>query len=1035
MADLIQLPFRAGLEEGTDAKQLPSGALKVGKNVRQDKLGRVVKRHGTQYLSDETAAGGDITVGARLFEAGDGGLGLIDGTDAHVFAESLSFWQKVDRVPKLRATKRPLCDSGKSAHAVDVALSGNLLVTVWMTASEVFGAGSASDQEIAVQVHDVTTWAVVMPPTQVVSAGRHPRVVINGTKAVIFWTNSSGQLRYRDLPLTTLVLGTAASLWTGLVASSMFDVHVDGTTFHVAANVSGTGVRIQTLSAAYASAAGPTTVAALSSNLADVCIHATSGESGYVAWAEQGIGGTVELATYNPSTTAVTVGPTTMASPTEVDSVFVRRQSSTTALLGWGHESTDTAGYYAMTTELITGSSHAVTANTVRTTTDVLPISRPWKVGSQWYVAVATMSISAADNSVAASSSVVVEISLDAYTAAVATHPHVATLENQIGAPRELEAATPSWIRGWTVPVDADGFAYCCSMAVHEPWISEDLVPARSVHVSRLDDQGDIWRPLTNGRVTMIVSAAPGIYDGLTVQPYGFARAPHVVNVTGGGGGSVVNGVYLYSVVLVRRNPDGTLQRSIPSNLFSRTASTGSNILRIAGASLSGKVTERTGFAASQSPTFVELYRSTVGSSILYKLTFEPADNIVANSPTAAFVTFEDTRADSSIASGAAVALASRPQLYTNSELDDLPPPAATTGEVHKNRFWLIASDELTLWASKDASEDLTLAPGFNEELTLGFATRKKALASLDEKLVVFGERDIDVIYGNGPTASGEGNDWQIARVQSDVGTTNPRSVAVCPAGVVFLSARGFELLDRGLVVKYIGDRVEDTLASYPVVTSAVVVPVEEEVRWTCNNDDASDGVVIVWNYRINAWYVRTYWNEANEAYGEAVADARLIGGVYTMLLPDGYVIRETTDAATDVRFDGTHYVPMDVQVPVYPSGPAGWHRLKDVQIVGQSLSNHRLTVEIARDFAASFEQSKTWAEGTDVTTIGPLEQARVTLKHQKRQAAVVRITDAAPTDDVTYPIGTGQGPALEMLGLYVGRKTGPAKVSSGRKG
>ncbi len=32
MAELIQLPFRAGVDEGTDPKQLPPGTLKVGKN-------------------------------------------------------------------------------------------------------------------------------------------------------------------------------------------------------------------------------------------------------------------------------------------------------------------------------------------------------------------------------------------------------------------------------------------------------------------------------------------------------------------------------------------------------------------------------------------------------------------------------------------------------------------------------------------------------------------------------------------------------------------------------------------------------------------------------------------------------------------------------------------------------------------------------------------------------------------------------------------------------------------------------------------
>jgi hypothetical protein len=48
MGELIQLPFRAGIDEGTNPKQLPPGTLQVGTNIRQDKAGRIRKRFGSE---------------------------------------------------------------------------------------------------------------------------------------------------------------------------------------------------------------------------------------------------------------------------------------------------------------------------------------------------------------------------------------------------------------------------------------------------------------------------------------------------------------------------------------------------------------------------------------------------------------------------------------------------------------------------------------------------------------------------------------------------------------------------------------------------------------------------------------------------------------------------------------------------------------------------------------------------------------------------------------------------------------------------
>jgi hypothetical protein len=497
-----------------------------------------------------------------------------------------------------------------------------------------------------------------------------------------------------------------------------------------------------------------------------------------------------------------------------------------------------------------------------------------------------------------------------------------------------------------------------------------------------------------------------------------------VVNV---GAGSMAAGTYQYASCFVRVGADGVLQRSALSTIQTATAALNDSVtLTFDTASLSGKLNETTGYTNSACPVFIEIYRTTVGGSVLYRLTRAPLYNLGLNVPTSGTVDVTDTRNDSDI--GGAADLDAQPVVYTDTELDDEPPPACTTGTVHRNRFVLIASDEYTLAFSKDASEDLTLAPGFNTALTLTFSTRKKAVASLDEKLVVFGEHDIDIVHGDGPDSNGDNNTWQVSRLQTDVGCVNPRSVVVTPMGVVFESERGLELLDRGLNVTPIGTAVEDTLEDYPTITSAVLVADESEVRFTCTGTGEllGTGVVIAWDYYNKFWCVRRYYDSAEEANSTAFVDAAVIDGAYTMLTSTGRVHREDKTTHLD---DGATYVERDVQLAaVSPAGPNAWCRYKRWNILGTNVTNHDLKVSVATDYSASWAQTNTFAAQTTPTTIGPLQQVRITPALQKATAQRIRIQDLTPT---TGTVGDGDGPIWEAVTLEYDAKSKTARTSA----
>ena len=81
MSQYIQLPFKAGIDEGTDPKQLPAGTLKVGQNVRQDKpLALVGPRSASVHVLDRAELARDEKLPPRyafIREVGAGPWALV----------------------------------------------------------------------------------------------------------------------------------------------------------------------------------------------------------------------------------------------------------------------------------------------------------------------------------------------------------------------------------------------------------------------------------------------------------------------------------------------------------------------------------------------------------------------------------------------------------------------------------------------------------------------------------------------------------------------------------------------------------------------------------------------------------------------------------------------------------------------------------------------------------------------------------------------------------------------------------------------
>lgn len=1028
-----------GVDEGGDPKGLPPGMLLKGENCQMDLVGRVAKRFGTKGLAKAIVGGGTIGAGLRLVTRGED-LALIDGTSIYAWSDALSAWKTIDRVPSLSVAQRPLIDSPRGTEAVDIAISGDLLISV-------FQAGpSATGGPIYLQIESIATRAKVLAPLLVSAntSGSFPRLLLHAGNAVVVWTTSGGSVGVAEVSLTTFALGIQPTIVFGLVANSLLDALIVGDTLYVACELTGgAGLKVATFNAAAGYAPLTSVTLANGAGLHSVSISVDATNL-WVLWSAQTVAGTYATV-LDPTTLATITAPVSLsATIADAAAVMVLAGTSTQALfcITWPGAGANVESE-GVETMLLTAAALATVAHTPRQTWGTIMHSKPWQTPSgRIFMAVLTNVTSNTGAHGVFPSAVVIEVRIDPYVPAVATHEHAATLLNQIAwfmdplqtGRRCLTTPALSGSDAWVAAASADRLPTNYGAPLALSFSSFRL---------RLADPTN-WQSRIIGPNAFLSGGAPALFDGSSCFAALFAHPPLVVCIPGAGAsGSMVAGDYYYVAVFEWRDANGILHRSIPSQpaLAQGVPGSGSVTLHIATSCLDAKQNETSGYGAhSASPVRVAIYRTTVGGTgPLYRLTVDAAANELFNDPTAASVSFVDTRSDANF-DGTGTALDVQPQLYTSEELEDVPPPAFVAEIVHRGRLIGLAPDLRTAWASKDIIEDLGVLPGFNEALTLTFDTDKNALASLDANWVAFGPASIDIITGDGPDANGGENNWQIQPIQTDVGCTNPLSVVAFPGGVFFQSGTKLYALSRGFEVSWAGRPMMATLAAFPVITSAVLVPDLHELRWTCNASDGSAGVVVVFDYLNNKWFTRTYKDASDTgASSTPIQDAALIDGAWTFVTPGGQVYIEDTTTFLDGR---SAWVTRDVELAWV--GPAitangqknslvSWFRVKACQVLGTSVTDHDLEVSLARDYQPGWEKVSVFPATTEGVAVGPYEKVHTTMLTQKVTAVRARLRDLTPS--APGVVGNGAGPIWEAIAFEVKPKTGLPKTSAVEQG
>lgn len=525
------------------------------------------------------------------------------------------------------------------------------------------------------------------------------------------------------------------------------------------------------------------------------------------------------------------------------------------------------------------------------------------------------------------------------------------------------------------------------------------------------------WRTVEIADALYIGGGVSSDFDGTRVTESPFLPVPDAPALSdGGGAGALSAGDYRCIALFEDTEASGTLVWSSPSVPSSKQTLAASHKLTIVAAC--NHLTRRPNAR-------IVIYRTIANGSTYYRC------QSLQNTKSAATVTVTDNTSDTQLQLAA--------QLYSQPGTPGATQPHASPPSLaflitHQDRIVGVGDDGVTLWVSNRhvIGESMWFADLFQYPCERGGPVT--GLASSDGRIIIFKRSSIHVMSGDGPSDNGAAGDYsQPEQVATDVGCTDARSICTGPFGVLFQGGvnNGIHLLDRSMSVSYIGQAVENTLASYPIVTSAVLDDVRGIVLFTLAATEdpiagaGASGKVVAWNYRESEWTVFDHGFAAQSA-----AMVPVSGGApaYHMIRPNGSVVR---DDETTYLESGSTWVTQQIETAwLKVAGLQGFQKLRKVTMLAQKMTNHDMRMELAFDYESAFTESYTWT-AAQINAL-PREQLQMPVKRRKCMAVKVRLTDATPSSGSP---GTGQGPIVLGIALEVGVKPGIARVGASAKG
>lgn len=1021
---VVEAPIGPGLDEKTHPSKVELGKLLRGENFVFNKNGTLSKRYGCQSVSSNVLGGGTLPNPELLSTREDE---IVAVSHNKIASRTVEYdkWMIKDDVSECFGFDKKLFSPTNDFRDPNIAyfdgtpfgVGGIFIITYQVIKAD------TNTHDVFAFIIDETTDSFLMSPTKLNSADAEfaqPRIIVVGTHAVAAY-RIGNTVRARNIDLTNPVAWGPETILvndvvpsTALGLSGKFDINVilNNTTefcFAYERDVAAPRITLHRFNATTLVSAATGVLASTDVDLVGFAICADQNNIFWVGYSTN----TNTYITGANTITLVTSVPRSLVYPQSTFGLGVCNRTANTCLFSMT-EFAQTLLHDSLRVLLFNINSTGVIIHT-RTAIHSSTASRPFMIGGEGYIYVYSSLNSTLQTDfqgtlfLCNSHTNTLVITLNALT----LRP-VCTINPRQAFPTTFLNHLTSRFASAAAYVVADktsryhtnaimGYSNTSSTRL---WMSNSYV---SFDTSRRQ-----FAEL--GRITYYSGGVPSYFDGMTYGEVSYLHYPSISHLAQDVGGNLpLLGTYSYVANYFYIDAHGNRHRSQPSVPQQITLTLANNAVNVSVKCIS--LTTRQEVLGTPLPIGIEIWR-TLNAGTVYRRIVEsnlPTDMI--NNVSNFIITHKDTISD--------ILLSDNEILFTTGgELGSVCPPSSQCVTVHKRRIWYGANK--TIWYSAQQIEDE--APAFNDELTIlidegGPIT---ALASLDDKLIIFKEDRIFILYGDGPNDLGQQSDFtDPQRLSSNVGCINPRSVVFTPLGLFFQAKQGIYLLARNMDISYIGQFVENDILSHPVVNSATLHPQDTAVRFICSTFNNTESIELRYDFRVNQWSTSTYRDPITGLPFYIPSTVNHAGShVWSTSNIVNYEDRTT-------HLDNGSYVSMFLEfAPLSVQGTQGYQSVSQVLFNCDRKSPHDMLVQLDMD-TGIVVQNKTWSN-IEINAL-PKEQLEVHVEKVKNQSLVVRMLDLAPA--VAVPsLGTGEGYSMIGLTYRVGPNDGPQKLIQGAR-
>lgn len=981
-SQLVSVPFAAGVDTKSDPRSLSFGPLLSLENGVFTRTGSISKRRGYTALSRRVEGSStqlDEADNASVF--GEELLCFSEGR-GYSWLESTDHWSDRGLVHSVVATDTQIIRNTYQQSNPDVARLHGLRCVVW---EDTRGG-------VRYSIADDTTGAAVVFDTSLHATAIKPKAVAFGDEFVVFYT-SGANLYYRRINAlaTPTTLGSEQTLSSGLdAANNNYDVTVLAGKIYYAANTAALRTDVGSLDGSF--------TASLSATFADISDRSVSifgDDNGvFVVTADSGLAVT-NIRGYTLLLTVRGVAATIDALNAAVRSTGVAVSDTEVRVVY------EIAGSSASNARLAYFVINPVT-NTVTTASTALV--RSVGLAGKAFVASGAFYFVTVHESTLQSTYFVMD----------STGRVVARL-----APTTSGGLRSRCTLSEVPEVGDSVFEFAGQVKGELLTETSTAYAQKGVNVTTIDfTSSDRFMSAAIDRNLVVAGGLLHNYDGVSFTEHGFHLYPEGTTASvGAGGGGLTNGkTYSWRVVYEWIDAFGQFHRSAPGLVTISGASTYTS----AAGNETVTLTIPTLRVTAKSNVRIVVYRTEGNQPVYYRVSSITSPTF--NSTTTDTVTYADTAADTAITGNEV--------LYTEGGvLENIAPGACSIVCGWKGRVFLagLSDPHRVAYSTQTVPGE---AVSFNDSLTIDVDPAGgpiTALGAIDDKLVIFKRDTLMVVTGDGPTNTGDLNDYgDPVVVATDVGCDSPRSVVVTPVGLMFKSRKGIYLLDRSLNVTYVGAPVESF--NDQSVVAAVLVPERNEVRFLCEEEHA-----LVFNYLVGQWSTFT---------GHATAGACMWRDQFVFVKTNGTAMLEAEGVWSD---GGDVYTLKLTTAWLQVAGVQGYQRIKRAWLLGDYKGRHTLQVHFGYDHSDAWSQvcdinaysildTGTYGSvspyGSDAYYGGafPLYQFGIHLAQQKCTAIRVRIEEAQ-----TQTGGFTEGLSLSNVCFLVGVKRGGPKLPSAR--